>query len=90
MAYKTSINKKKIHTKPYRIINRLDSESGSIEVWQLPKSQYGIQYNENSKKWRVMEVYVTDTGEIRTRGDLPYKDYESYSIACFRGYAPAR
>ena len=28
-----------------------------------------------------MEVYMNKEGEIRTRGDLPYKDYDSYSKA---------
>lgn len=72
---------KKASKSPYRIIARESTESGSIEVWQLPKSKYSIQYLANEKgdnRWRVMEVYITDDGQIRTRGDLPYKDYDSY------------
>lgn len=68
---------------PYRIIERTDTE-GSTEVWQLPSSQYAIMYLANEKgdnRWRVIEVYVTKDGQIRTRGDLPYKDYDSYSKA---------
>lgn len=67
--------------KPFKIVNRSDTESSSLEVWQLPKSKYAIQYLDNEKgdkRWRVMEVYVTKEGEVRTRGDLPYKDYSSY------------
>jgi hypothetical protein len=84
MTYKISQSKKdekRLQHSPYKIINRLDTVQGSLEVWQLPKSQYAIQYldeEKSDKRWRVMEVYVTKDGQIRTRGDLPYKDYESY------------
>lgn len=85
MAYKVKNkiekDEKRLQQSVYRILNREDTEYGSMEVWQLPKSQYAIQYLKDEKgdaRWRVMEVYVTDTGEIRTRGDLPYKDYKSY------------
>lgn len=75
---------KKLETKPYRIVQQESTASGSIEVWQLPKSQYAIQYLKDEKgdnRWRVIEVYISDGGEIRTRGDLPYKDYDSYTKA---------
>lgn len=75
---------KKAEKSPYRIIQQESPESGHIEVWQLPSSQYAIQYLANEKgdnRWRVIEVYVNKEGEIRTRGDLPYKDYDSYSKA---------
>lgn len=68
---------------PYKIVTQDSTESGHLEVWQLPHSQYAIQYLENEKgdnRWRVVEVYVKD-GEVRTRGDLPYKDYDSYEKA---------
>lgn len=71
---------KKASKSPYRVIAQESTESGSIEVWQLPHSQYAIQYLANEKgdnRWRVIEVYIKD-GVIRTRGDLPYKDYDSY------------
>jgi hypothetical protein len=74
-------DEKRLQNSPYKLINREDSVEGSLEVWQLPKSQYAIQYLNNEKgdkRWRVMEVYISKDGEIRTRGDLPYKDYESY------------
>lgn len=74
---------KKASKSPYRVIQQESTESGSIEVWQLPKSQYAIQYLANEKgdnRWRVVEVYIKD-GQIRTRGDLPYKDYDSYTKA---------
>lgn len=82
----TELNKLKIgknSDSPYRIIEQKSTESGEIEVWQLPQSQYAITYLKDEKgdnRWRVMEVYVKD-GQIRTRGDLPYKDYDSYEKA---------
>jgi len=74
-------DEKRLQKSPYRILTREDTEYGVLEVWQLPKSQYAIQYlkdEKGDKRWRVVEVYVTDTGQVRTRGVLPYKDYESY------------
>ena len=79
MAYKINSKKKSRNLSPYRIITRESTAEGHIEVWQLPHSQYAIQYLDKEKgdnRWRVI-VYVKD-GEIRTRGDLPYKDYDSY------------
>lgn len=67
----------------FRILSRTDTQSGDVEVWELPKSKYAIIYDKNTKndkRWRVMEVYIKN-GEIRTRGDLPFKDYDSYSKA---------
>ena len=68
---------------PFRLITQESTESGMLEVWQLPKSKYAIQYLKDEKgdnRWRVIEVYIKD-GIVRTRGDLPYKDYDSYSKA---------
>lgn len=83
MTYKIKTNKvkeKKVSKTPYRIITQENSE-GRTEVWQLPNSQYAIQYLNQEKgndRWRVIEVYTTKDGEIRTRGDIPYKNYDSY------------
>jgi hypothetical protein len=78
---KMAKERKNVERPPYRIVQQESTESGSIEVWQLPQSQYAIQYLANEKgdnRWRVQEVYVNKEGQIRTRGDLPYKDYDSY------------
>jgi hypothetical protein len=80
---KKSRERKKASKSPYRIVFQENTVSRT-EVWQLPHSQYAIQYLNEEKgdnRWRVIEVYVNKDGEIRTRGDLPYKDYDSYSKA---------
>lgn len=73
----------KLYEKNNKRLYRLLTINGN-EVWQLPKSQYMIEYLPDEKgdnRWRVMEVYVTKDGEVRTRGDLPYIDHKSYTDA---------
>lgn len=56
--------------------------NNNISVYQLPKSQYAIiEMNKDgfNRVYRVIECYLKEVNgliEVRTLGDLPFKDYD--------------